>query len=88
MAKRRTYPSLQAWMEGTGTNGQKLAKLAGLDPTHLSMILSGSRRCSLEKALRLHEVTGVPVENLVRWLVRDRKSRFERPVKSGEPKCA
>lgn len=65
--KRRTYDSLQDWLERTGTPVQTLAKLAGMDRTHLSRVLTHSRRCSLDAALRLHKVTGVPVEKLVEW---------------------
>jgi len=68
MAKAaRTYATLQAWMEATGTTTKELAGLAGIEYTHMSRLLTHSRRCSLEKAWRLHQVTGVPMENLVRW---------------------
>lgn len=65
--EQRTFASLQDWLERTGTPIQNLAKMAGLDRTHLSRVLSHSRRCSLDAALRLHWVTGVPVEKLVEW---------------------
>jgi plasmid maintenance system antidote protein VapI len=65
--KKKPYISLQDWMERTGTTADRLAQLSGLDRTHLSKILSGSRRCSLDKALRLEELTGVPVRTLVDW---------------------
>lgn len=69
--RRKAYTSLQEWMEGTGTTAARLAAMAGISPPHLSKILSRSRRCSYEKAIRLHEVTGVPVENIVRWMTHD-----------------
>lgn len=34
---------------------------------HLSGVLTGRWRCSLVKALALSAVTGVPVENLIKW---------------------
>ena len=80
--KRRTYQTLQAWMEATQTTTQQLGELAGIDPTHMSKILSRSRRCSLEKAWRLHEITGVPVKNLIRWMKDDRSASFEQTVKT------
>jgi antitoxin component HigA of HigAB toxin-antitoxin module len=75
--KRREYVSLQDWLERTGTPVQTLAKLAGMDRTHLSRVLSRSRRCSLDAALRLHRVTGVPVEKLVEWGDREKNAKFE-----------
>lgn len=65
--KPRAYASLQDWMERTGTNTTELARRAGMTKSHLSMILKGSRRCSLEKALLLSKITGVPVEKLKEW---------------------
>jgi plasmid maintenance system antidote protein VapI len=66
--KRRIYTTIQEWQERTGTPTSKLAEMARIDRSHLQKILSRSRRCSYEKALRLSIVTGVPVENLVRWM--------------------
>jgi antitoxin component HigA of HigAB toxin-antitoxin module len=80
--KRREYVSLQDWLERTGTPVQTLAKLAGMDRTHLSRVLSKSRRCSLTAALRLHEVTGVPVEKLVEWKKVEANARLEQPINS------
>jgi transcriptional regulator with XRE-family HTH domain len=65
--KTKAYKSLQDWMERTGTNQTELARRAGLTKSHLSMILKGSRRCSLRHALTLSELTGVPVEKLTKW---------------------
>lgn len=65
--KTRGYSSLQDWMERTGTNQAELARRAKIATSQLSMVLKGSRRCSLEKALALSRVTGVPVEKLVEW---------------------
>jgi hypothetical protein len=73
MAKRRDYESLQDWMERTHNNQASLLELVNARTTehftkeHLSKILSGARRCSIQKALALSLVTGVPVEKLTRW---------------------
>jgi hypothetical protein len=74
MAKRTpTYSSLQDWMERNGKNGDDLYRLVQEGTTvdmtrqHLSKVLSGSRRCSLRIGLALAYVTGVPVQNIVRW---------------------
>jgi transcriptional regulator with XRE-family HTH domain len=78
---KRPYTSLQDWLERTGTSQVELSKLSGIKPPHLSKILSRSRRCSLEKALRLFYVTGVPVEKLVEWKGVPKRQPFEQLVK-------
>lgn len=68
MKKKLTTPqSLQEWMEREGVNSAELARRAKLQPSMVSMILRGSRRCSVRSAAILHGVTGVPVEKLVAW---------------------
>lgn len=67
MKKRQTYRSLHDWLDRTGTPQYVLARMCEISEPALSMLLRGSRRCSLVKALRLSEVTGVPVEKLVEW---------------------
>ena len=59
-------------MERTGTNGRQLLALLRergetISEGHLSNILKGSRRCSLGKAIVLHEITGVPIQAIARW---------------------
>ena len=66
---RRAYPTVQAWMEATGTNQQELARQLGISDSHLSNILSKSRRCSLFLALKISKYTNVPIEALVEWPV-------------------
>jgi transcriptional regulator with XRE-family HTH domain len=80
--KRRTYDSLQAWMEATGTTADTLSRRTGIGRSHLSRILSRSRRCSFEKAFKLSEVTGVPVENILRWFMGDSQAISERAFNS------
>jgi transcriptional regulator with XRE-family HTH domain len=87
MAKR-PYDSLQDWLERTGTPQLTLAKLANISPAYLSRILSRSRRCSITFALRLSEVTGVPVEKLVEWSKYRPQAITDRPFKSSRRKCA
>jgi len=65
--KRRAYPSVQAWMEATGTNQTVLASKIGCKQSHLSNVLRKSRRCSLYLGLRLSHLTNVPLENIVEW---------------------
>jgi len=59
-------------MEATGTNATQLIRLlaqkgCSVSKGTMSSILSKSRRCSLGTALALHEVTGVPIPNMVEW---------------------
>ena len=77
----RPYASLQDWLERTGTQQKELAKRAGIKEPQMSRILSRSRRCSLKVALKLHEITGVPVQNLVAWKGVRRRQMFEQALK-------
>lgn len=68
MKKKLNPPaSLQEWMEREGVSGAELARRAKMQPSLVSMILRGGRRCSLKNAVILHAVTGVPVEKLTQW---------------------
>lgn len=64
---RRAYATMQDWMMATGTNQQELAKIAGIHQSHLSNILSRSRRCSLYLAIKLSKITNVPIETIAGW---------------------
>lgn len=72
MSKRR-YTTLIDYMERTGTSSRRLLQLVKeqehvtISPSLFSMILRGSRRCSVTNAWALHCVTGVPMEELRRW---------------------
>jgi hypothetical protein len=81
---RTAYKTLNEWMQGTGTNARHLIELmaeAGepVSKGHMSDILSGSRRCSLRKAVVLNAITGVPVEAIIEW-PKVRKFRLVRSV--------
>jgi len=65
--KQRAYPSVQAWMVATGTNQRELARRIGCKQSHLSNVLSKSRRCSLVLAMKLSHHTNVPIESIVGW---------------------
>jgi hypothetical protein len=74
MSEQR-YRTLVEYMETTGTSKTRLLEMANarlrgpqkMSPTMFSFILSGSRRCSAEKAWALHQITGVSMEELTRW---------------------
>lgn len=67
-----TAETLNDWMERTGTSAAELGRLMSkmghpVSKTTLSLMLKGSRRVSLAKALALHAITGVSIESLTRW---------------------
>lgn len=88
--KKRTYPTLQAWMEATGTSRRELARKSGIKESFLSKILTKSRRCSVMNAWRLYEATdkAVPVDNLLLWFINDDGTRSERRFKKTTEKVA
>ena len=65
--KQRPYRTIQEWMAATGTNQRALATRVGCKQSHLSNVLSKSRKCSLELAIKLMHVTNVPIENIAIW---------------------
>ena len=67
MKRTPKYSSLHEWLDRSGKTQKWLAQQAGMTEPHVSMLLRGSRRCSVDKAIRLSKLTGVPVENLVEW---------------------
>lgn len=79
------YNSLEAWLKGTGTRQKVLAKKARVPESTLSLLLSSQRACTIETAMRLSRVTGVPVEKLTDWskVTRKRKSRRVSQNKTG-----
>jgi antitoxin component HigA of HigAB toxin-antitoxin module len=64
---KRPYRTVQEWMAATGTNQCALARRVGCKQSHLSNVLSKSRRCSLYLALKLSQVTNVPIESIAGW---------------------
>lgn len=65
--KRRRYRSVQDWMMATGTNNVTLARRLGIKESHMSNVLKKSRRCSLDVAVKMHKITGVPIETIAEW---------------------
>ena len=68
--------------EGDTVSQEALASLAGVVPSHLSQIETGSRRPSLTLAAKLSEVTGIPISEIAAFRRHERLSRpqSERPV--------
>jgi plasmid maintenance system antidote protein VapI len=57
-AKRK----FQAWLVETGRTQGTFAVELGISVATLSMILNGHQKCSLELAIQLSELTGLPVQ--------------------------
>lgn len=61
---KRAYPTLQKWMDATGTSQPELAKVLAISQSHLCNILRGNRSPSMKLALRIANLTNVPVETI------------------------
>jgi DNA-binding XRE family transcriptional regulator len=56
------FTSLKAFFEQTGTRQADIAVDAGISITHMCNIVNGKRHPSLDLAVRLSQLTNVPVE--------------------------
>lgn len=70
-------------MERTGNGQTELRHMLydrfgiSVSKGHMSGILTGRWRCSLEKAVALSKITSVPVEKLVEWPRASRRQTSE-----------
>ena len=64
--KRRKHASVAAFLEETGTTQRQLAERLGVSRAYVSLIASGDRQPALDLAVLIEELTGVPVESLVK----------------------
>lgn len=64
--KRVAYASIEAYLEATGSTQEQLAADLGITQSALSMIKNGLRVPRPALALRIHEITGVPLESILR----------------------
>jgi transcriptional regulator with XRE-family HTH domain len=62
---RKRFPTIDAYLQGTGSTQRDLAARLGITQGALSMIKNGQRVARPELALRIHELTGVPLERLL-----------------------
>lgn len=62
---QRRYRTLADYFEQTGTSQRALARQLGISKAYISLITSGDRQPSLPLAIRIVELTGVPMESLV-----------------------
>jgi plasmid maintenance system antidote protein VapI len=74
---RAKYIVLQ-WLESTGRTQAGFAVELGIQPSGLSMMLSGQRRMSLEDAIKASEISGLPVETFLHiWTERRERDQAE-----------
>jgi transcriptional regulator with XRE-family HTH domain len=59
-----TYPNLLAFLEATGTTQVELAQLLRRSQGYISRLVNGIQQPSLDEALRIAKITGIPVESL------------------------
>lgn len=62
---RQRYRTLNDYFEQTGETQHAFAARLGVTPAYISMLRAGQREPTLRMALRIHELTGVPVEAMV-----------------------
>lgn len=63
--RRRAYPNLTSYLDGTGQTQAQAAARIGCSQGYFSKLVRGLQQPSLDEALRISRLTGVPVESLV-----------------------
>jgi hypothetical protein len=59
------FPTMRAWMTRTGTTQGHLASLLGLSEAAMSRRMDGSKAFEVLEAMRLAQITGAPVSELL-----------------------
>jgi transcriptional regulator with XRE-family HTH domain len=62
---RQRYRTLNDYFQQTGDSQARLAKALRVSPGYVSMLRSGERQPALDMALKIHDLTGVPLESMV-----------------------
>lgn len=63
MADTRT--AIAEWFERSGYTQRKAAGLLGITEQHMSHLVAGRRQASLPLAVKISELTGIPVSALI-----------------------
>lgn len=63
---KRRYESLAAYLKATGKTQEQLAEAIGVRQGLISKYVRGAQTPRLAIALKLHKLTGVPLEALTR----------------------
>lgn len=61
MVKSIGHAELRGWMSRSGRNYADIARLLGVSRPHLVYLTTGKRSPSLNLALRINTLTGIPV---------------------------
>jgi transcriptional regulator with XRE-family HTH domain len=61
-----TYTSLSEYLEKSGRTQLDLAEELGISIAAMSRIVRGINLPAADMIVRIHEITGVPIENMVR----------------------
>lgn len=64
--KKRSPRTLREYLDRNRVSRAAFARKLGVRASYVSMIAGGLRTPSLPIALQIHELTGVPVESLMR----------------------
>jgi len=62
---RRKPKTLAEWVATCGKTQGEIASTLGISEGHLSHLIYGGRQPSLPLAVRISELTGVPIESLL-----------------------
>ena len=62
---RQSFSRLWDWMKETRTNQKQLARRMNVDPSLVCHWLTGGRVPSLYNAMKLSELTGIPMQLLI-----------------------
>ena len=63
---RRTYPSIRAYLDDTETTQTEFAKRLGISQSGLNMIVNGKRIPRRKLAIKIAQITGVPLARVLR----------------------
>jgi len=66
MMHRRSYANLAQYLEKTGTSNAALARRLKINPSYISLILTGRRVPSLRMAARIADACNIPIDSLLR----------------------
>ena len=63
---KRAHAEVRAWMKRTSTNQEQLAKAIGVSAPTVCLVFQGKRHLPMDAAERLANLSGIPVEKLLK----------------------
>jgi transcriptional regulator with XRE-family HTH domain len=76
---------LKDWLHRRGLNQQEGCEELGIRPEEMSMFVNGRRRPSLEKAVKIERLTGIPASS---WVSSPRDKRRSAPYSRAQNNAA